>query len=186
MFSPPSLFALWLQSRTDPSRPPQVSRPCCRNENIHLDRSALPACVGRLYFLLADSNAIQATACAVPVVPLPSELALGTLNHLGHWHGSATRPLIHTSLCLPPLDRAKNTESAVSRRCLPRLCCVWSTYGKENERGKIYLSTFTAEAKLLLKMWMNLGKCCFFFSFYFNFVWFFFAAHHKNEFACQF
>lgn len=38
---------------------------------------------------------------AVPVVPLPSELALGTLNHLGHWHGSAIHGLssIHPCVC---------------------------------------------------------------------------------------
>ena len=43
----------------------------------------------------------------VPVVWVPRELALGPINHLGHWHGTCTRPLIHTSCCLLPLDEAK-------------------------------------------------------------------------------
>lgn len=110
---------------------------------------------------------------AVPVVSLPSQLALGTLNHLGHWHGSATRPLIHTSLCSPPLHEAKNTESAVSRRCFAASLLRLIHLREVKWGGKMYRSTFTAEAKLLLKswsLWMQ-RKSSFFVSMYVDSVW---------------
>lgn len=48
----------------------------------------------------------------VPAVWVPGKLALGALNHLGHWHGTCTRPLIHTSWRLLPLDEAKTLNAA--------------------------------------------------------------------------
>lgn len=48
----------------------------------------------------------------MPVVLVPGRLALGALNHLGHWHGTCTRPLIHTSWRLLPLEEAKTQKPA--------------------------------------------------------------------------
>lgn len=39
-------------------------------------------------------------------------MALGALNHLGHWHGTWTRPLIYTSWHLLQMDEAKTQKQA--------------------------------------------------------------------------
>lgn len=68
-------------------------------------------------FSLADSNVMQGHHHPVPVVRVPGKkLALGALNHLGHWHGTCTRPSHPYILALAAIRRSQNTESGHSSR----------------------------------------------------------------------